>query len=139
MLQRCLGSLRGAGRTPLPPPPPTLAHSPCLYSLCLLGAPAGARADSYYEYLLKQWLLTGRTEDWLRERYVQAMQSVRERLLRRTAPEGGPGLRYVKEEDTRGRDPNSKMDHLICFLPGERAQRACRGLSAQRGRPARAV
>ena len=40
---------------------------------------AGARSDSYYEYLLKQWLLTGKTEDWLRERYVQAMQSVRGR------------------------------------------------------------
>lgn len=23
----------------------------------------GARADSYYEYLLKQWLQTGRTDD----------------------------------------------------------------------------
>ena len=24
----------------------------------------GARGDSYYEYLLKQWLQTGKTEDW---------------------------------------------------------------------------
>ncbi len=40
---------------------------------------AGARSDSYYEYLLKQWLLTGKSEGWLRERYIQAMQSVRSR------------------------------------------------------------
>lgn len=41
--------------------------------------PAGARSDSYYEYLLKQWLLTGRSQAWLRERYVLAMRSVRAR------------------------------------------------------------
>ena len=40
---------------------------------------AGARSDSYYEYLLKQWLLTGKQTDWLRERYVKAMKSVRSR------------------------------------------------------------
>ena len=45
----------------------------------LLPFVAGARSDSYYEYLLKQWLLTGKQTDWLRERYVQAMKSVRSR------------------------------------------------------------
>ena len=25
---------------------------------------AGASADSYYEYLLKQWIQTGKTKDW---------------------------------------------------------------------------
>lgn len=44
-----------------------------------VAVPAGARSDSYYEYLLKQWLLTGKSEDWLRNRYIQAMQSVRSR------------------------------------------------------------
>lgn len=41
----------------------------------------GARSDSYYEYLLKQWLLTGKSDGWLRERYVQAMRSVRSRCV----------------------------------------------------------
>ena len=40
---------------------------------------AGARSDSYYEYLLKHWLLTGKSEGWLLQRYVQAMQGVRSR------------------------------------------------------------
>jgi hypothetical protein len=26
----------------------------------------GARTDSYYEYLLKQWLQTGKTQKWYR-------------------------------------------------------------------------
>lgn len=44
----------------------------------------GARGDSYYEYLLKQWLQTGRTLDYLRDDYLAAMQGVQERLARRT-------------------------------------------------------
>ncbi|KAL4423330.1 hypothetical protein ABPG77_006125 [Micractinium sp. CCAP 211/92] len=77
----------------------------------------GARSDSYYEYLLKQWLLTGKSEGWLRERYVQAMRSVRSRLLRRTAPAGRPGLWYAAEQLPSGQ-LSGKMDHLVCFLPG---------------------
>jgi hypothetical protein len=46
---------------------------------CAACVPAGACSDSHYEYLLKQWLLTGKTEDWLRQRYIRAMQSVRAR------------------------------------------------------------
>lgn len=29
----------------------------------------GARGDSYYEYLLKQWLLTGKQDDFYRDLY----------------------------------------------------------------------
>ena len=33
----------------------------------------GALADSFYEYLVKQWLLTGKTEDWLRDMFDETM------------------------------------------------------------------
>ena len=36
----------------------------------------GARGDSYYEYLLKQWLQTGKTVDYLEKDYVLAMSGV---------------------------------------------------------------
>ena len=36
----------------------------------------GARGDSYYEYLLKQWLQTGRTVDYLRDDYNESMAGV---------------------------------------------------------------
>jgi mannosyl-oligosaccharide alpha-1,2-mannosidase len=54
---------------------------------------AGARTDSYYEYLLKQWILTGKTDDRLRQRFVQAVQAIRARLLRHTggAPAAASG------------------------------------------------
>ncbi len=46
------------------------------------------------------------------------MQGVRKKLLARTAP--GTGLLYVGE--LHGTTLMPKMDHLVCFLPGERVQ-----------------
>ncbi len=47
--------------------------------------------------------------------YKEAMQGVRRKLLARTAPQGG--LLYVGELHGDVLEP--KMDHLVCFLPGE--------------------
>jgi endoplasmic reticulum Man9GlcNAc2 1,2-alpha-mannosidase len=80
----------------------------------------GARTDSYYEYLLKQWIFTGKTDDLLKDRYIHAMQSIRKKLFRRTSFVSGgehqDGLLYVSE--IKGNTVSSKMDHLVCFLPG---------------------
>jgi len=72
----------------------------------------GARCDSYYEYLLKQWILTGQTDEIMLQRYIQAIQTVRKKLLRRSTG----GLLYIAEETGNMLSP--KMDHLVCFLPG---------------------
>ena len=37
----------------------------------------GARGDSYYEYLLKQWLQTGKRNDMFRDDFLEAMKGVR--------------------------------------------------------------
>ncbi|XP_019961177.2 endoplasmic reticulum mannosyl-oligosaccharide 1,2-alpha-mannosidase [Paralichthys olivaceus] len=73
----------------------------------------GARADSYYEYLLKQWLQGGKTEDDLLEDYLQAVEGVKKHLVRQT----GPGRLTFVGELSHSRF-NAKMDHLVCFLPG---------------------
>ncbi|XP_054468619.1 endoplasmic reticulum mannosyl-oligosaccharide 1,2-alpha-mannosidase [Anoplopoma fimbria] len=83
----------------------------------------GARADSYYEYLLKQWIQGGKTEDDLLEDYLQAVEGVKKHLLRQTGPNK---LTFVGElSHTRF---NPKMDHLVCFLPGTLALGAHNGL-----------
>jgi len=48
--------------------------------------PSLQRADSYYEYLLKAWLLGGSTpaEQRYRTAYEDAMEGVRQRLLGRS-------------------------------------------------------
>ena len=42
----------------------------------------GASGDSYYEYLLKQWIQTGKTQSWLRDDYVEAMAGMKKHLYR---------------------------------------------------------
>ncbi|XP_054466748.1 mannosidase, alpha, class 1B, member 1b isoform X2 [Anoplopoma fimbria] len=85
----------------------------------------GARADSYYEYLLKQWIQGGKTEDQLLEDYVQAIEGVKKNLLQKSSPNG---LTFVGEISHGQFSP--KMDHLVCFLPGTLALGAHNGLPA---------
>ncbi|XP_034117750.1 endoplasmic reticulum mannosyl-oligosaccharide 1,2-alpha-mannosidase [Drosophila albomicans] len=75
----------------------------------------GARGDSYYEYLLKQWLQTGRKDnDNLILDYMQAIDGVLTQLMRRTPRENWV---YIGEL-INGHDFKPKMDHLTCYLPG---------------------
>ncbi|XP_008297215.1 endoplasmic reticulum mannosyl-oligosaccharide 1,2-alpha-mannosidase [Stegastes partitus] len=83
----------------------------------------GARADSYYEYLLKQWIQGGKTEDDLLQDYLQAIEGVKKHLLRKT----GPNMLTFVGELSNNRF-NAKMDHLVCFLPGTLALGAHNGL-----------
>jgi hypothetical protein len=72
----------------------------------------GGRADSYYEYLLKVWLLGGQKDDKYREAFDRAMDGVRKRLL------GKQGGFTFLGKSRRGRPPGPFMEHLACFFPG---------------------
>nr|XP_019957933.1 PREDICTED: endoplasmic reticulum mannosyl-oligosaccharide 1,2-alpha-mannosidase [Paralichthys olivaceus] len=85
----------------------------------------GARADSYYEYLLKQWIQGGKKENQLLEDYLQAIEGVKKNMLQKSSPNG---LTFVGEV-SHGQF-SSKMDHLVCFLPGTLALGAHNGLPA---------
>lgn len=74
----------------------------------------GARADSYYEYLLKQWIQTGRTIEWLKEDYMEAVDGILKHLVKQSFPSK---LTFVGEL-LSGRSYSPKMDHLVCYLPG---------------------
>ncbi|KAK1792225.1 hypothetical protein P4O66_012184 [Electrophorus voltai] len=86
----------------------------------------GARADSYYEYLLKQWIQGGKKETELLEDYVQAVEGIQQNLLKRSSP---LGLMFVGELSHGHFSP--KMDHLVCFLPGTLALGVHHGLPAE--------
>jgi len=77
----------------------------------------GARGDSYYEYLIKQWLQKGKQEDdYLIEDYKNAIDGVINLLVKRTPRENHL---YVGELiNGKSKDFKPKMDHLVCFLPG---------------------
>lgn len=78
----------------------------------------GARGDSYYEYLLKQWLQTGKTIDYLKEDYELAMTGVMTKMAKRTVPNN---LLFIGEILAGGKEFKPKMDELACFLPGTMA------------------
>eukprot|EP00742_Colponemidia_sp_Colp-10_P007087 GILJ01007609.1.p1 GENE.GILJ01007609.1~~GILJ01007609.1.p1 ORF type:complete len:807 (-),score=131.86 GILJ01007609.1:274-2694(-) len=79
------------------------------------GSPAGgpvtfgAYADSFYEYLPKQWVLTGKTEDRYKTMWKKALEGMFNQLASRSHRDG---LYFVPDNSKR------TMEHLACFLPG---------------------
>ncbi|KAI6651948.1 hypothetical protein LOD99_4827 [Oopsacas minuta] len=86
----------------------------------------GSRADSYYEYLLKQWIMAGKTDDRYREWYLQTVDGVTKRLLRYSEPSR---LALIGEIVNNQFSP--KMDHLVCFYPGTLTLGYYHGLSPE--------
>ncbi|OTF73785.1 endoplasmic reticulum mannosyl-oligosaccharide [Euroglyphus maynei] len=75
----------------------------------------GARADSYYEYLYKQYAQT--KIEFLLDDYIRSIDAIKNRLVAKT--KGERQLLYIGE--ILNTDPQSihpKMDHLVCFLSG---------------------
>ncbi|CAH2215885.1 jg26238, partial [Pararge aegeria aegeria] len=70
----------------------------------------GALGDSFYEYLLKAWLVTNNEDEQARMMFDEAMQPALEKMLRTSKS----GLSYLVEIRW-GRLYEEKMDHLACF------------------------
>jgi len=73
----------------------------------------GAFADSAYEYLLKQYLLTGKSEPKVRDLYIRSATGIINNLLYLSPTRN---LLYVT--DIRLNQPSHILEHLSCFLPG---------------------
>ncbi|KOG98710.1 mannosyl-oligosaccharide 1,2-alpha-mannosidase [Saccharomyces eubayanus] len=90
----------------------------------------GSRGDSFYEYLLKQYLLTHETLYY--DLYRKSMDGMKKHLLARSKPSF---LSYIGERE-RGLNGvfSSKMDHLVCFMGGLLASGATEGLPVHEAR-----
>jgi len=73
----------------------------------------GGLSDSFYEYLLKMWVLTGRTQDKYRDMYVESADA----LIKHLYMEAG-GVGFVTEHPPRGAGDRESMEHLACFAGG---------------------
>ncbi|KAF6754190.1 glycoside hydrolase family 47 protein, partial [Ephemerocybe angulata] len=85
----------------------------------------GSRADSYYEYLLKQYIQTNKTEEIYGTMYRGAMDSVQQFLIQVRENKDGQSMTYTSEmmpeQDPSGQISwrlTPKQDHLVCFLGG---------------------
>lgn len=72
----------------------------------------GALGDSFYEYLLKEWLRSGKQDEKAKTMFDEAAKDIEENLIQ-TSP---GGLTYIAEMKY-GRLEH-KMDHLACFAAG---------------------
>lgn len=82
-----------------------------LVSDCVEHITLGALGDSFYEYLLKLWILKGKPNNSeYRRMYDSAMDNVYTHLVKKSTPNQ---LTYIAEMIGGRIDP--KMDHLVCF------------------------
>jgi endoplasmic reticulum Man9GlcNAc2 1,2-alpha-mannosidase len=95
----------------------------------------GGQGDSFYEYMLKQYIAGGLQDTVFLDAYTNAMAGMREWLLGTTAPTSAGGFMFVgtlpsiiiaelsEQRQQRGSAYgsdllSSKVEHLQCFLPG---------------------
>ena len=72
----------------------------------------GGRGDSFYEYLLKEWIQSGGEDMEARQMWDQAIDAIEKNLIQKSMS----GLTYFAEMiDDR---LEHKMDHLSCFASG---------------------
>lgn len=69
----------------------------------------GPLGDSFFEYLLKTWIQSGRTDTEAREMYDRAIESATKKLVQTSKG----GLKYLA--DLKYGKLEHKMDHLTCF------------------------
>ncbi|KAI7899066.1 glycoside hydrolase family 47 protein [Cokeromyces recurvatus] len=88
----------------------------------------GSRGDSYYEYLLKQYLQTNKTEIKYRERYDHAIDGIKKHLIQYSYPNQ---YLYIAEllDSSKPKEIYPKMDHLVCFMGGSFVLGATEGKS----------
>uniref|UniRef100_UPI00398EE898 mannosyl-oligosaccharide 1,2-alpha-mannosidase IA-like isoform X2 n=1 Tax=Pristiophorus japonicus TaxID=55135 RepID=UPI00398EE898 len=72
----------------------------------------GGLGDSFYEYLIKSWLMSDKTDEDAKTMYYEALQAIETNLVRKSAS----GLTYIAE--WRGGILDHKMGHLACFSGG---------------------
>ncbi|XP_034274595.1 mannosyl-oligosaccharide 1,2-alpha-mannosidase IA [Pantherophis guttatus] len=72
----------------------------------------GGLGDSFYEYLLKAWLMSDKSDEEAQQMYYNAVQSIETHLIRKSSN----GLMYIAE--WKGGLLEHKMGHLTCFAGG---------------------
>ncbi|KAF2169047.1 glycoside hydrolase family 47 protein [Zasmidium cellare ATCC 36951] len=86
----------------------------------------GSRGDSYYEYLIKQYLQTSQEEPVYQAMWNESMVGMKKHLITYSSPNNFTVL--AERPNGLNKDLEAKMDHLVCFLPGTLALATTGGL-----------
>ncbi|EXJ79059.1 mannosyl-oligosaccharide alpha-1,2-mannosidase [Capronia epimyces CBS 606.96] len=76
----------------------------------------GSRGDSYYEYLIKQYLQTGGVEAVYLDMWEEALEGIKKHLI--TYSKHASLTILAERPNGLGMPLTAKMDHLVCFMPG---------------------
>ncbi|KAJ2771841.1 hypothetical protein IWQ57_002027 [Coemansia nantahalensis] len=76
----------------------------------------GGMGDSWYEYMLKQYIYSRRSEDQYRRMYEESIDGMRDKMVRHSVYD--PGMYYVGDLDSTATKFSPRFQHLTCFVPG---------------------
>ncbi|KAJ1732816.1 hypothetical protein LPJ61_001875 [Coemansia biformis] len=76
----------------------------------------GGMGDSWYEYLLKQYIYSRRAEDQYRRMYEESIDGMRAKMVRQSIYD--PNMYYVGDLDATATKFSPRFQHLTCFVPG---------------------
>ncbi|KAI8320315.1 mannosyloligosaccharid alpha-mannosidase [Martensiomyces pterosporus] len=76
----------------------------------------GGQGDSWYEYMLKQYLYSRQTNDQYRRMYEESIDSMKEKMVKTSIYD--PQMAYIGDLDSTATRFNPKFQHLTCFVPG---------------------
>ncbi|EXJ96387.1 mannosyl-oligosaccharide alpha-1,2-mannosidase [Capronia coronata CBS 617.96] len=89
----------------------------------------GSRGDSYYEYLIKQYLQTGGVENVYLDMWEEALEGVKKHLI--TYSKRASLTVLAERQNGLSMPLTAKMDHLVCFMPGTIALAVTGGQSVE--------
>lgn len=86
----------------------------------------GSRGDSYYEYLIKQYVQTNRTENVYRDMWDRSLAGIKRHLVKQSTFSKPPYVftaEIIPQMQSLAQQRPAfkllpKQDHLVCFLPG---------------------
>jgi mannosyl-oligosaccharide alpha-1,2-mannosidase len=92
----------------------------------------GSRGDSYYEYLIKQYLQTSQQEPVYQAMWNESLAGIKKNLIIFSYPSNFTVL--AERPNGLDQEPSAKMDHLVCFMPGTIALATTGGLPLAQAR-----
>ncbi|PAA80175.1 hypothetical protein BOX15_Mlig034257g1, partial [Macrostomum lignano] len=95
---------------------PNFVHSGRPDKLAVQEASLGSLGDSFYEYLLKEWLRTNGTDTESCRLFLDAARAIEHGGLLRRSTGSGKFLYLAPLKD--GRPVDNRMEHLACFAGG---------------------
>ncbi|KAJ1741089.1 hypothetical protein LPJ79_003786 [Coemansia sp. RSA 1821] len=76
----------------------------------------GGMGDSWYEYMIKQYIYSRREHDQYRRMYEESIDSMKDLMVRRSIYD--PEMFYVGDLDATATKFSPRFQHLTCFVPG---------------------